>query len=208
MADRSFRDPSSLAKIVAGLLAVQAVIVLWLCGSIAFRTWIVHVDALWTLENQLVTVDQIAFWITAPLFLWWFSCVHGNLVTLGATPRHDAGGFPVFCWFIPVVGLWLPYQVAVDIWRNSAGPPSDDPDAPSREQGQELVLAWWICFMAQRCSGILLAPMRLSSDVDMINATAVASNALAFVAAVLAILVVLRVTRRQLATWQPPPIQF
>ncbi len=195
-----FRDPTLLSRIAMGLLAAHGLGSLWLTLSIAFRTWILDSATLFAMEGTMLTLLQVVYLLNIVAFLSWFYRVYANLAALGGAPTRSAG-FAVGCWFIPIGGLWLPCQTATEIWRESAGPPSHDPDAPSRERGGSLVIAWWTFFIGRVfVNAALSLANRQFADLETINTLALGSNAMMVIAAVLAILLVLRVTRRQLET--------
>lgn len=198
MSEPKFRDPRILAKVTVVLLGAQALALGWLIVSIAFRTWISDSDALWGLEERLVVAVDGAYWVTTIVFLAWFYRMHQNLPALGA-PSSCGPGFAVVCWFIPLAGLWLPCKATEELWCSSDGEPSDDPDAPSPRRGLGLVWAWWGFFVARSISAAV-SNVRPASSYETVNTIAIGANAVALTAAVLAILVVSRITRRQMTT--------
>src|SRR5262249_14954994 len=111
-------------------------------------------------------------------------------------------GWAIGAWFVPILNLWRPKQIANDIWRAS------DPAAPPEQESTwrdkatpALLSAWWILFIVSSQLGNAAARASFAGDqaTDVRNAdyADVASLALDVAAAVLAILVVLRLTRRE-----------
>jgi hypothetical protein len=155
-------------------------------------------------------------------FLIWLHRAYSNLTALG-NPKQKldySPGWAIGAWFIPIINIVLPYRIVREIWAKSD--PSirtaDDlqftPAAPS-----SLLLAWWLVWVAATVAGNL--SFRFTSDVktpaDFIFATKwdIFSTALNIAAAVLAILVVRSIARRQemrsrnvtyLPLSPPPPV--
>jgi hypothetical protein len=196
-----FRDQTVLARVVVGMLGVQALTFVWCSASIAFRTWIVHLEWLWEAEQALGGPLQATYWATGIAFLVWFYRAHQNITALGDVARHGSG-YAVGSWFIPFVGWVVPCQAATDIWRGSVGPPSHDPDAVPRQQGEALVVSWWVAFLTSGLAASISSVVSgiRSSDYETVNAIAIVSDLLSLVAAVLAMLFVHRITERQRAT--------
>ena len=136
------------------------------------------------------------------VFLRWFSAAYRNLVPLGAASRRFKPGWAIGAWFVPVLNLWRPKQIANDIWRAS------EVDAPP-EQGEAwrdgsvspLVTWWWAAWVAGGIVGNTVLRLSFSSDTPESLRDAASADVLALVldvvAAVLAILVVRAVTARQ-----------
>ena len=65
-------------------------------------------------------VMSIIFTLAAGIpFLMWFHCMYKNLVPLGADLLRFGTGWAIGGWFVPILGLWRPKQIANDIWRAS-----------------------------------------------------------------------------------------
>ncbi|HLA85559.1 MAG TPA: DUF4328 domain-containing protein [Thermoguttaceae bacterium] len=135
-------------------------------------------------------------------FLMWFHRAHRNLRSLGATELRFSPGWAVGWWFIPIFNLFRPFQVMREIWRNSV-PTTVVPveDTWQRPTGSALVGWWWALFLVMNWSNRVV--MRITDRATSIEELAVASwlglaSALLIVlAALLAILVVYRVTANQ-----------
>ena len=86
--------------------------------------------------------------IAAGVFITWFFQAYKNLRRLGVQNMRWGNGWAVGAWFVPILGLWRPKQIANDIWRGS-------------ERGTEVhagwkqvpvpgfVHWWWGLFIAQ-----------------------------------------------------------
>jgi Domain of unknown function (DUF4328) len=65
---------------------------------------------------------------TIVVYLVWFSRAYKNLTSLGATDLRYGSGWAIGAWFVPILNLWRPKQIANDIWRAS------DPAAPPDQE--------------------------------------------------------------------------
>ncbi len=145
--------------------------------------------------------------MTAAAFVGWFHRIRANAELFVPNGHRHGSGWAIGAWFTPVVSLWFPWQLVVDCWR--AGAPVD-PDGRRRIVSQWLVSAWWTAWIgslvAPRIVGALvradsgfgeagerLEAMRTALQVE------VAGNALRVAAAVLAVVVVWRLTEMQIA---------
>jgi len=134
-------------------------------------------------------------------FLMWFSRAYKNLASLGASGFRFTPGWAVGAWFVPILNLWRPKQIANDIWRAS------DPSAPAeqasawREGAIPAVLTtWWIFWVISGYFGNVTARLAFAgndaTDIRDADYADVGSLVLDAVAAALAIVVVSRMTRR------------
>ena len=75
-------------------------------------------------QSVIGVVQTLAFIATIVLFLMWFSRAYQNVERLGGGPLRYGRGWAIGAWFVPVLNLFRPKQIANDIWRGS------DPDLP------------------------------------------------------------------------------
>ncbi len=73
-------------------------------------------------------------------FLMWFHRVRANLPALGISDARWSPRWAVGWWFVPVMSLFRPYQVAAEIWRAS-DPVATPMDWTTRPVAP--VLGWW-----------------------------------------------------------------
>ncbi len=136
------------------------------------------------------------------VFIMWFHRAYKNLSALGATGLRYGTGWAIGAWFVPFLNLWRPKQIANDIWRAS------DPAAPP-DQGIDwrekpvpgFLTAWWVVWVVSIYAWNVSTRFYFSGDEaeDIRNAgyADLGSLGLDIAAAVLAIYVVIRLTRRQ-----------
>jgi hypothetical protein len=139
-------------------------------------------------------VDDIVLWVNAGLFVlaavafigWlWRARANAELL-VGPHGQRLTREWVIGAWICPVVNLWFPYQVVVDVWRASA------PDRGNVRDG--LVVWWWMTFAV---SWLFTRFITLVGIVDV--APLVLSCALNVASGLLALLVV-----RRISNWQAP----
>ncbi|HEX6780510.1 MAG TPA: DUF4328 domain-containing protein [Solirubrobacterales bacterium] len=67
--------------------------------------------------------------ISAGVFIAWFFQAYKNLRRLGVANMRWGNGWAIGAWFVPILGMWRPKQIANDVWRGS-------------ERGAELTGGW------------------------------------------------------------------
>ncbi|MBM3494643.1 MAG: DUF4328 domain-containing protein [Armatimonadetes bacterium] len=78
-----------------------------------------------------------AFIATTITWLVWMHRSYANLALLGNGRTDQTPGWAVGYWFIPILNLWKPYQLTLEIWRrNATGNHSNDGPVPP------LLIAW------------------------------------------------------------------
>jgi serine/threonine protein kinase len=93
---------------------------------------------------------SLATCVVALVVLWliWFRRAYINASALSPGRLRFGSGYAVGAWFIPVALLWIPKQIANDIWTAST------PPGPGRRS--RAALHWWwlmfvlMCFSAQK----------------------------------------------------------
>ncbi|WP_159425124.1 DUF4328 domain-containing protein [Streptomyces sp. TLI_053] len=164
-------------------------------------------DSLAALETATNGASLFLLLVTAVSFVVWFRRIRANADLFVPNGHRLGSGWAIGAWFTPLVGLWFPWQLVVDCWLAS-GPV--DPEGRRRTVSHWLVSAWWTTW-----TGSLLAPriaralVRTGPGVDEEDLrleavrtalqVEVVGNALRVAAAVLAVLVVWRLTEMQIA---------
>ncbi len=223
-----YRSPHLLSRWTMGLLAAGALIeVLLLLGFAVTGTLIGQPESAAPGEPSgelllasLVGLVQGSVAIaTLVLFIVWFYRVYANLGALGAGELRYGIGWAAGAWFVPILNLFRPKQIADDIWRASD---------PERGEGgwrggpvPVVYGVWWTAWLAWLVGGTAAAvAMFVTADSVLtarpLPATTVIFGLIAVVSAVLAYLVVKQTTERQeerarrVLAWpgeapQPPP---
>ena len=146
-------------------------------------------------------VQVLATITTIVLFLRWFHRAYKNLPALsGGTPRYGSG-WAIGGWFVPILNVFRPKQVANDLWRGSD--PDLAPDAiPNWSGGRlpALYAIWWggwivSSFLANASFRLTLRAETLPEIVTSTQVT-LAADLLGVPLALVAAAVVARTTRR------------
>ena len=161
-------------------------------------------------DNALFGLDSMSFLVsvayisTVVLFLMWLYRASRNLQPLGSYDQRFSPGWAVGWWFIPIMWFFRPYQVVAEVWRGSN--PDVLSDVDWKRGSVSAVLGWWWgLWIVQNLSGSAggysfgfagifdwdLTPSSGALQLDLFT------SALTILAGVLAILVVLQITRRQ-----------
>ncbi len=138
--------------------------------------------------------------ITAIPFLVWFRRAYRNLGPLGVRLLRFKPGWAVGGWFVPVLGLIRPKQIANDVWRSTdPSLPAEIEEPPPGGRVSPLLNWWWITYVL---SGFLYSfgssiDERASLDEILSQAQRYAvADTISVIAGVLAIMVVRRMTDR------------
>jgi len=206
------RSPVGLGKAVAVLLglvvavdlfAVYADITMYdVMGSLAnedgleydaysaLQRDVEHADSLYVAAGYTQSVSLVAAIV---VYLIWFLRVRVNAEVFNPFGHSKKRGWAGWGWFVPIVNLWFPRRIMLDIWDASSPAGTRAPHA--------LVNTWWTLWIV----GLLTNRAGYSAyrDADTADETQNAvsqvllSDVADIAAAVFAILVVLRLTRMQ-----------
>jgi hypothetical protein len=64
-------------------------------------------------------IGTVAYLLCAAMFIPWFAMAYGNLRRLGVQHMRWSNGWAVGWWFVPIMNLFRPKQMANDVWRGS-----------------------------------------------------------------------------------------
>ncbi|MFJ1753905.1 DUF4328 domain-containing protein [Kitasatospora sp. NPDC088134] len=140
---------------------------------------------------------------TAAVFVSWLYRARVNAEVIRPYGDLSARGWSIGAWFVPIGFLFLPWQVVRKVWRASVPTGEDGTPQPAPEV---LVHSWWIAFAAGRVLSLISNRTQVAegsvgyhdSQLQSLTVLIVANLSLT-VAAVLAILVVRRLTAMQQA---------
>jgi hypothetical protein len=176
---RGRRLPKNCKPVGKRAIVASALIVLVLVTDL-FET-IADISGAAALDNVLLWVNAGAMVIAAVAFIVWLWRARANAELLvGPHGQRLTREWVIGAWICPVVNLWFPYQVVVDVWRAST---------PNRDHRDGLVVWWWMTFLV---SWLFTRFITLAGVVDTI--ALIASCALDIASGVLALLVVRRIT--------------
>ena len=153
-------------------------------------------------EGIVALLTLIAFVVAVVMFIRWFRRAYTNLPALGATNLRYESWWTIGSWFIPIVNLFRPKQIANDIWRGSD--PSRRPDEQPNWEGAHVpaLFQWWWAFylIGTWMDNISFRAELAADDLDGYKRAAAVTmvvGAVEVVGGILAVLVVQRTTRRQ-----------
>jgi hypothetical protein len=161
-------------------------------------------------SNTASNVYVVAVLIAGVGFMAWLSRAYRNLPRRGFADLRFGPGWAIGAWFVPILNLFRPKQIANDVWRGSDGSPERDSLVSWRERRvAPLVHWWWGCLIfgsvLSRVSSFIIRSANNDAGVTLdtlrtervgIYIDQVASIAL-IVAAVLAIQTIVRVSNMQ-----------
>ena len=132
------------------------------------------------------------------LFIIWMWRAASNLPLFGRVRPKFSPGFAIGGWFIPLANFIIPGMQMFEIDKGS-GPRLR---AGERPRGSGLVVVWWIVFVVGRLGAFAAPSFKLFhryklGGFDVVNLILVVCSALTAIAAVLAVLVIRRITARQ-----------
>ncbi|MEU9855913.1 DUF4328 domain-containing protein [Streptomyces sp. NPDC047974] len=196
------RNPNGLATALTVLLGVDVLLFLLGAGS---EAWILAdplaaAESYATVEatlNTLTAAGFLAYLATVVVFIIWFHQVRSNAGVWAPDLQSRTPGWAIGSWFIPIGNLWIPRQIAVEVWRASR------PDPYAADGARELTLlnSWWTCFVVGVAVDRLSSGLYKQADtLDALTTAATWSMAgYVFIVAsgVLAILFVRRLTSMQ-----------
>jgi hypothetical protein len=119
-----------LAFVVA-VIAVRLTVQLLHAGSAHWRRSLI--------DFRLDKAAGITIFVLGILFVVWLRRARINAESLDYRQRR-ARGWAFWGWIIPIVSLWIPFQIMGDIWR--AGLP-----AQQRRKTAWLPALWWTCWL-------------------------------------------------------------
>jgi hypothetical protein len=130
------------------------------------------------------------------LFLVWFSRCRRNAQLLSPGAASGSGVWAVVAWLIPVVNLWVPRGLVLEVQRASGG------ETAEKGRAEILVNAWWVAWAGHT---VIAVASQLSGGT-MSMPLLVVLEALNLTAAVLVLFVIQGITAlqsRALATMEP-----
>jgi Domain of unknown function (DUF4328) len=143
-------------------------------------------------QGAVALLQFIALIGAAVFFLRWFHRSYKNLRAVGGEQRYGQG-WSIGAWFIPILNLFRPKQIANDIWQGS------DPTHPTMT-----LLNWWLAAFlvsefAENVAGRLVFHGNTASDIRSADMASLVGESIDLIAAILAILVVRAMTARLMA---------
>lgn len=210
-ASARFRSGQVFAFVTIALLSINGLLDLVAAGS-----WYMQLELLQQLQAgasvdqdelnanddrvQFVAQVQLGeYWLTALAFLVWFHRAYSNLDALGAKGLSFSPGWAVGSWFVPILNLVRPCQVAQEIWRHSHPQHRHLPFYAT--SNSNLVGWWWALWIVGRifnlASGRILDGATTYDEFVPASWACLANSLIGLVSAILAIAVVHKINRNQ-----------
>jgi hypothetical protein len=175
-----------------GSIAVAAQVLVALVALANLLEAVAEARGLTTQAGLIALVYLLGLLAAAVVFVVWLWQVRSNVeLVAGAASQRLGRGWAIGGWICPIVNLWFPFRYVVDVWRASA--PDRVDNGEGDDNGEGLVLGWWLCFLAANI-GARVATYNNGASVNLVAA------GLLVVAGVLAVLVIRRIT-----AWQSVP---
>lgn len=148
------------------------------------------VDAAVVVSTALYLVALV---VTAIVWVVWFRRSYDNLTSLSGRPLVHSRRWAAGAWFVPVLNLFRPKQIADDLFRAGA--------APSDSPVPRIVHVWWGLFVLASLGDrvLLRAPGDDAASIASADRISAAVDAVMLAAGVAAILVVRALNARQQA---------
>ena len=138
---------------------------------------------------------QLALYIAgAVVFIRWLRAAYRNADVVAPGLRRYGHGWAIGGWFVPILAAWRPKQILNDVWRAGSASPSAD------ERPPVLLLAWWLSWLAGTLLSQAAGRAGVSQDsldeLRTVDILYIVSDSWDAVVALMAVAVVLHITRR------------
>ena len=200
------RDNTARAKQIISIFWIMLGITIVNIGSLAWQhTLLVEIQAdpenyneqTATISDSLQAILSIAylgiFILAIVFFIKWFRRAYYNLHQLKWHNARYTEGWAAGSWFIPIISLWWPYQIMMDIWRGTQNAVRERLGEP---QSSAIVGWWWAFYLINNIYGNFSASFRWDAKEmeDLISATKIdlIGEMISVPAIILAIMVVRR----------------
>ena len=137
------------------------------------------------------------------VFMIWMFRAAKNHEALGRQGPRFGPGWSIGAWFIPLANFVIPVLIVQDLWRGSERATLRGDPTWRRAPGSTLVGCWWAAWVVAAVlrfanSGAGLDGRTSLDDIEASNTVALVGVVATGVAAILALLVVRALSRRQL----------
>jgi len=158
-------------------------------GSAVLR----RADAAESLDSLALKVHSGSVLVCVIVYVSWFVLVRGNAEVFDPAEQSMKSWWAVVGWFAPGLNLWYPRRITLEIW---------DASSPAGTRRPHLLVnVWWTLWLLSLLAdwmGNLHYEERFGPDENhAVVQLSLIANAVEIAAGVLAILVVLRLTRMQ-----------
>ncbi|HEX5588492.1 MAG TPA: DUF4328 domain-containing protein [Acidimicrobiia bacterium] len=144
-----------------------------------------------------VAIALLLYVATGVVFIVWQWRSAKNLEALGRTGAPRGPGWSIAGWLVPFVNFVFPVLIVQDLWRGTTAGTGPG-DGWRKERSSGLVWCWWALFLVGTGIGrfVNTDDSTTLSDLRQSNNTLLGGYVIMAIAAVLAIVVVVQLTRR------------
>jgi hypothetical protein len=162
------------------------------------------------LKSVVEVFKFIALLASGVAFIRWFHAAYRNVTLLAPVEVTYKPGWAIGAWFVPILGLWRPKQIADEIWHASELQPQPaQPPANRLGKTTTVLTLWWAFWIISSLVGNVSTRFFFGSDtlghIRETDKLHIVALLLDIVAAALAVVVVKRITSRLAATSAPLP---
>lgn len=136
-------------------------------------------------RQEALVIGESAFFVAAVVvWLRWFHRAYVNVAAVGGQQRYGTG-WAIGAWFVPILNLFRPKQIANDIW-----------EAGGRRPGA--LLGWWwaLWLLSGLFTRAVLSTPDTPEELRTQDGADIAASVLAIAAVPLACLIAVRATQR------------
>ena len=213
--ERPFLSARSRAKwcafflVAYGIIAIAAmastIAEISLLQRIESGAFVSEAEAVSNDERQATIAGLYFFAIVAAAitFFMWIYRTSNNLAALGWQDQRFSPGWAVGCWFVPIIGLFRPYQVVNEIWKGSLpGPRPETKQAQVNLPTSPLIGPWWAAWLVVGWIGNLVIRVYFSesstvSDFIAADFVSVVADGIGLIALALVVTLIWQITANQ-----------
>ncbi|MEE4450142.1 DUF4328 domain-containing protein [Novosphingobium resinovorum] len=144
---RRLRTLSRIARVTIGIYLavwlVQTLLAIWALSFVATGVYGAAMFMAAQLTGLAAAIGILAFLPSALFFLLWFHKAIANLHDAGLSGLEARAGWSVGSFFVPLVGLWVPFGAMRELWNRSHGEDEWQAKASVGDVG-----IWWLGFVA------------------------------------------------------------
>lgn len=204
---RAFVPGGTLGRVTQGVHG--AFLGIGLVGLVVGLCGLAGVGGLTIVREWLAALAVLGTLVLAPLFCVWLHRAYTNLLALGREKNQLAAWWASASFFIPIVNVIVPWQVAWETWVHSQplspGSQSSATDTPPKKNmSAKLVGLWWLACVCWFVAGFIYSGVEenLRSHSQAFYLYNMVLDCLTMIAAVSGALLVRGVDRRQLALYR------
>jgi Domain of unknown function (DUF4328) len=196
------RDNSSRAKLIISIFWIMLGVTIVNLGSLAWQYYLlddvqknpenIDMQTLQTSDmiRSVVAVGQLIILILSMIFfIMWFRRAYYNLQQLPWNYARYSEGWAAGGWFIPIINLFYPYQIMIDLWRGMQNAIKERFGDP---QPSTLVGFWWATYLINNFFAYISTYVtRGSEDVKGLLAASVMES-ISEIISIIALLITIR----------------